>query len=152
MIISKEELKSKIKISGKRLLGIDWGTSRIGIALSDKGNTLASPLMQISGKDFAKAAKEINVIVKKEEAGGVIIGFPLEMSGKEGKAAQEVRKFANILDKTLKNIPIAFFDERLSSKAVETAMQKGSMPIKKQKQMLDQMSAAWTLQGFLDGL
>ena len=129
-------------------LGIDWGSKRIGVAVSDKNLILASPLKTIN------RIEELDLIIKERKAGAFIIGYPLEMSGNVGESAKKVEAFAENLSKLYPDFPILLIDERLSSSAAEDALNESGNYSKKQqkkkKESLDKTAAAFILQGVLD--
>lgn len=141
---SYENFKKMVQ-KNKQLIGIDYGTVRIGIAVSDKEQTIAQPFKIIS------KIIELNDIVKSKDAGGFVIGMPFETSGNEGKTAALVRAFANRLDELFR-LPILFVDERHSSKYAEDNMRSIGMREKKLKKTLDAQVARDLLQRALNEL
>ncbi|HXV73838.1 MAG TPA: Holliday junction resolvase RuvX, partial [Sphingomonadales bacterium] len=106
---------------GRRLMGLDVGEKTIGIALSDTRLLIASPYETIARTKFTKDAATLLAKAAKENAGGFIVGLPLNMDGSEGPRAQSVRQFVKNLEE-LTGLPIAFWDERLSTAAVERTL------------------------------
>ncbi len=137
---------------GARLLGLDLGSKTIGLALSDPGLMVASPIDTIRRSKFTKDAETLLQVVAEHRVGGLVIGLPVNMDGSEGPRCQSTRQFAsNLLGKI--DIPIAFWDERLSTAAVERVLiGEADMSRKKRGQVVDQMAAAYILQGALDAL
>ena len=136
---------------GQRLLGLDLGDKTIGLALSDSGFGIASPVGTIRRKRFTQDAAELLRLVDVREVGGLVIGLPINMDGTEGPRCQSSRQFAaNLL--ALREIPIAFWDERLSTSAVERAMVSADLSRKKRAKRVDTAAAAYILQGALDSL
>ena len=137
---------------GRRLLGLDVGSKTIGLALSDLGLRVATPYRTLSRSKFEKDAEELRRIVAGEGVGGLIIGLPVEMDGGEGRRCQSTRQFAaNLLDRV--DIAIAFWDERLSTAAVERVLIKeADMTRKRRAQVIDKAAAAYILQGALDAM
>ncbi|MCA1940626.1 MAG: Holliday junction resolvase RuvX [Caenispirillum bisanense] len=135
---------------GRRLLGIDLGTKTIGLALSDALLMGATPLSTIKRTKFTKDAEELFKVIDAREVGGLVLGLPVEMSGEEGKRAQSTRQFAaNIL--AIRDMPLCFWDERLSTAAVERVMiEDFDMSRKKRAEKIDSHAAAFILQGVLD--
>lgn len=134
------------------LLGIDLGSKTIGLALSDPGLTVASPLSTLKrGKFSADAAALENLIVGRH-VGGLVIGLPVGLDGREGPACQSVRQFAqNFLARS--DLPILFWDERFSTAAVNRFLiDEADMSRKRRGQVVDKMAAAYILQGALDAL
>ena len=143
----KEQLKNY-----KALIGIDYGSKRIGIAVSDLLRMVATSYKIIQQKTPEQAIDEIIAIIKEKEACGIVIGLPLQMNGEEGETAVAVRAFAaKLQEKT--NLPILFWDERLSSSAAERFLIKDfDLSRAKRKKVLDSTAAAYILQGALDAL
>ena len=136
---------------GQRLLGLDLGEKTIGMAVSDSTFTIASPVGTIRRKKFTQDAAELLRLVDEREVGGLVIGLPINMDGTEGPRCQSSRQFAaNLL--ALREIPIAFWDERLSTSAVERAMVSADLSRKKRAKRVDTAAAAYILQGALDSL
>lgn len=140
-----------MKTSG-RLLGFDLGDARIGVALSDTMRTIASPLLMLPrSKKFSDLMREIEELVKKHQVGGIVIGLPLNMDGSEGPRVQSTRAFANNLSKHL-DIPIHFWDERMSTMAVARTLEESGISHTSRKEHVDKMAASYILQGYLDKL
>jgi len=135
----------------RRLLGLDLGEKTIGLALSDPGLSVASPITTIRRTKFTADAKELLRIVAERQVGGLVIGLPLNMDGSEGPRCQSVRQFAVNLTK-LQDLPILFWDERLSTVAVERNMIDADLSRAKRAKVVDQAAAAFILQGVLDAL
>ncbi len=134
-----------------RLLGIDLGTKTIGLALSDAQRTIASPLETLKRARFTADKAALDHVVAKHAIGGLVIGLPLNMDGSAGPRAQSVRAFAHNLARGL-SVPIALWDERLSTAAVERAMLEADMSRAKRAAAVDKLAAAYILQGALDRL
>ncbi len=135
----------------QRLLGLDLGEKTIGLALSDPGLSVASPITTIRRTKFTADAKELLRIVTERQVGGLVIGLPLNMDGSEGPRCQSVRQFAANLAK-LQDLPVLFWDERLSTVAVERNMIDADMTRAKRAKVVDQAAAAFILQGVLDAI
>lgn len=132
---------------GQRLLGIDPGTKRIGIALSDAALLIASPAAVLPRPRLAAA---LAPLVAKESVGGLVIGLPLSMDGSFGPAAQAARDFGRDLARQLA-LPWAMMDERLSTAAAQRALTvEADLSRARRAQLVDAMAAAWMLQAFLD--
>ena len=131
------------------LLGLDFGDKTIGIAVSDKSKTIATPIITIKRKGVLKDIEKLLSILKEYDLGGVILGLPLSLDGNENERTEKVRKFAEELKKS-KNIKIAFQDERYSSDVIYKELRKNSISNTKIKKKIDQMAASYILQGFLD--
>jgi putative holliday junction resolvase len=135
----------------QRLLGLDLGEKTVGLALSDPGLSVASPITTIRRTKFTADAKELLRIVAERQVGGLVIGLPLNMDGSEGPRCQSVRQFAVNLTK-LQDLPTLFWDERLSTVAVERNMVAADMSRAKRAKVIDQAAAAFILQGVLDAV
>ncbi len=136
----------------RALIGFDYGAKRLGVAVSDLLLTVATSYKIIQRESFAKDLAEIKKIIAEKEIGGIVFGLPLQMNGEEGEIAKEVRHFAEKLNKEI-NLPIFFWDERLSSSAMENFLIKEvDMSRGKRKKVLDSSAAAYILQGVLDAL
>lgn len=145
------ELK-KILPPYKALMGIDYGSKRMGIAVSDLLRGIATSYKIIYRSSWQKDVAEIKRIVTEKEIGGIVYGLPLQMNGEEGEIAHEVRAFAGKLAKELL-LPYIFWDERLSSSAVENFLIKEvDLSRQKRQKVLDSSAAAYILQGALDAL
>lgn len=134
-----------------RLLGLDVGTKTIGLALSDVTRSIATPYETIRRTKFTSDAKILGDIVDKMEVGGLIIGLPINLDGSEGPRAQSTRAFARNLAKHI-DLPMAFWDERLSTAAVERHLIEAGASRKRRAEVVDRMAAAYILQGALDRL
>ena len=131
------------------LLGLDFGDKTIGIAVSDKSKTIATPIITIKRKGVVKDIEKLLSILEEYDVGGIILGLPLSLDGSENKSTEKVRKFAEELKKS-KNIKIAFQDERYSSDVIYKELRKNLISKNKIKKKIDQMAASYILQGFLD--
>ena len=134
-----------------RLLGLDVGTKTIGLALSDVTRSIATPYETIRRTKFTSDAKILVDIVDKMKVGGLIIGLPIDLDGSEGPRAQSTRAFARNLAKYI-DLPMAFWDERLSTAAVERHLIEADASRKRRAEVVDRMAAAYILQGALDRL
>ena len=134
-----------------RLIGLDLGTKTIGLALSDLGRGIASPMETIRRKKFTLDAERLLQICGEQKVGGIVLGLPLNMDGSEGPRAQATRAFArNLSQKT--DLPITYWDERLSTAAVTRTLLEADSSRAKRAEAVDKMAAAFILQGFLDRL
>jgi len=136
-----------------RLLGLDLGSKTIGLAISDPGWAIASPIDTIRRTKFTKDAEALKAVINDRRIGGLVLGLPVNMDGSEGPRCQSTRQFAqNLLGFGL-DLPIAFWDERLSTSAVEKFLvQEADMTRKRRGEVVDKMAAAYILQGALDAL
>jgi len=133
------------------LIGLDLGTKTIGVATSDPDRRVATPVETIAREKFTVDAGRILALASERRAAGFVLGLPINMDGSEGPRAQATRAFArNLAQRT--ELPIALWDERLSTAAVERALIDVDVSRVKRKQVIDQHAAAFILQGALDRL
>jgi putative Holliday junction resolvase len=145
------DVKAALK-PGARLLGLDVGAKTIGLALSDATLTVASPYAILLRRRLAEDVAELGRIIAKEGVGGLIIGLPLNMDGSEGPRCQSVRQFRRNLASHI-SLPMAFWDERLSTRAVSRALiVEADVSRKRRAELTDKLAAAYILQGALDAL
>lgn len=137
--------------SYRRLLGLDLGTKTIGLALSDLSLTVATPHSTIARSKFTADVAELFAVVDKQEVFGLVLGLPISMDGSEGPRCQSTRQFAANLMK-LRDLPILFWDERLSTAAVTRTLLEADASRKRRGEVVDKMAAAYILQGALDAL
>ena len=136
---------------GVRLLGLDVGTKTIGMALSDTRLTIATPFDTIRRTRFRDDAQRLRTEITKHGVGGIVIGLPLALDGSDSPRTQGVRQFAkNLAAET--ELPIVFWDERLSTAAVERGMIEGDLSRRRRAELIDKAAAAYILQGLLDWL
>lgn len=149
-ICSIEDLAAAMR-GRRRLLGLDLGTKTIGLAVSDPALTVASPIDTIRRTRFQKDAEKLDRLIGDREIGGLILGLPINMDGSEGPRCQSTRQFAaNLIERDLE-IPITFWDERLSTAAVERFLvDEADLSRRKRAEVVDKMAAAYILQGALD--
>ena len=133
------------------LIGVDLGSKTIGVAVSDPDRRLAAPVETIVRKRFNLDAKRLFALAGERRAVGFVLGLPVNMDGSEGPRAQSTRAFARNLAK-LTELPIALWDERLSTAAVERALIAADASRAQRKAVIDQHAAAYILQGALDRL
>ena len=133
------------------LIGLDLGTKTIGVAASDPDRKLATGVETIARKTFSADAKRLLALAAERNAVGFVLGLPLNMDGSEGPRAQSTRAFARNLGK-LTELPIALWDERLSTVAVARDLIAADVSRKKRAAVIDQHAAAFILQGALDRL
>ena len=131
------------------LMGIDLGTKTIGVAGSDPDRRLAAGIETIARKNFSTDAQRLLALAAERSAVGFVLGLPINMDGSEGPRAQSTRAFARNLGK-LTDLPIAFWDERLSTAAVERQLIEADVSRKKRAAVIDQHAAVFILQGALD--
>jgi putative Holliday junction resolvase len=135
--------------TAQTLLGLDFGDKTIGIAVSDKSLTIATPIKTIRRKGISKDLIELFDLIGIYNVGGLIVGLPLSLNGKENIRTEKVRKFVKAIE-LQKNIKIMLYDERFSSDVIFKELRKNHNSISKIKKKLDQQAAAYILQGFLD--
>lgn len=133
----------------RRVLGLDVGERRIGVAISDASGRLAAPLTTISAAPREQALAKIVGLARQEEAVAVVVGLPLTLRGEVGPQAEVVRRFAAELEAAI-GLPIHLFDERLTTAAAEQQLRELGVKPEKRKQQIDQVAAAIILQDFLD--
>ncbi|HVH76602.1 MAG TPA: Holliday junction resolvase RuvX [Stellaceae bacterium] len=151
MILADPAELRAASLAGRRLLGLDVGTKTIGLALSDTRTLIASPLETIRRRRFRDDAQRLLVLVEAHGVGGFVIGLPLTLAGGNSPRTQSVRQFARNLA-ALCELPIAFWDERLSTAAVTREMIAADMTRKRRAEIVDKVAAAYILQGCLDFL
>jgi len=134
-----------------RLLGLDVGTKTVGLALSDVSRFIATPYDTIRRTKFTEDAKTIAKIVEAQGVGALVIGLPINLDGTEGPRAQSTRAFARNLAAHVAK-PIVFWDERLSTAAVQRQLIEADVTRKRRAELVDRMAAAYILQGALDRL
>ena len=135
---------------GTPWLGLDLGEKTIGVAVSDAGRVIASPLELIRKSKFTQDAERVLALMNSRSASALVIGLPLNMDGTEGPRAQSCRAFARNLDR-IRPVNVAFWDERLSTSAVERFLIEDlDLNRKRRAEVVDRTAAAWILQGALD--
>jgi putative Holliday junction resolvase len=133
------------------LIGLDLGTKTIGVAASDPDRRVAAPVETVARKRFGLDARRILDLAAERRAAGIVLGLPINMDGTEGPRAQSTRAFARSLAQ-LTALPIALWDERLSTAAVERALIAADASRARRKAVIDQHAATYILQGALDRL
>jgi putative holliday junction resolvase len=137
--------------AGARLMGLDVGAKTIGLSLSDTRLIIATPLDTIRRRRFRDDMARLFALIDTHGVGGLVLGLPLTLAGGDGPRTQSVRQFArNLL--ALRDLPMAFWDERLSTAAVEREMIAADMTRKRRSEIVDRVAAAYILQGCLDFL
>ena len=134
-----------------RILALDHGTKRIGVAVSDETKTIAQPLEYIPAEPFADFLARLNKILVEKEIDLVLIGLPRNMDGSYGPAAQKVEVFVAVLRAVI-TVPIKMRDERLTSVMANRILIQGNVRRDKRKEKVDKMAAAILLQSYLDGI
>jgi putative Holliday junction resolvase len=131
------------------ILGLDLGTKTIGVALSDRLLGSATPLETIRRSKFTADAQRLTQIIAAREVGGIVLGLPRNMDGSEGPRCQSTRAFARNMAR-LTEVPITFWDERLSTVAAEKALLEADTTRKRRAEVIDHVAAGYILQGALD--
>jgi putative Holliday junction resolvase len=132
-----------------RILALDYGSARIGAALSDPTGTLATPLPFLPAKPDVKLARDVAALVQKEGAELILLGLPRHMSGELGEAAEKVKAFAAELGKAT-TVVVKLIDERLSTIQAGRQLQESGRKAREQRGRIDSVAAAVLLQGYLD--
>jgi putative Holliday junction resolvase len=132
-----------------RILAIDYGSKRIGLALSDPTGTLARPLPFLPAKADAQLARELAELAKKEDAHLILLGLPRHMDGSIGEAAAQVQSFAALLGQATP-VPVQLIDERLSTVQASRQLQEAGRNARQQRGKIDSEAASVLLQGYLD--
>ena len=151
MLVRNPQALKPLLDAGQRLLGFDVGRRAVGVALSDTRLAVASPHSTLRRAKFSPLAARIDALIASENVGGIVIGLPANMDGSEGPRCRSVRQFQANLDSVL-DLPMAFWDERLSTAAVTRTMIEADLSRKRQKEVVDKMAAAYILQGALDAM
>jgi len=144
------ELKAALAPGG-RLLGLDLGAKTIGVAISDSGLSVASPLETIARGRLAADLARLKKLMAERGIGGLVVGLPISLDGREGPRAQSVRQFAANLLRDI-DVPLAFWDERFSTVAAERPLREAELGHKRRGELVDKLAAAYILQGALDRL
>lgn len=132
-----------------RLLGIDYGTVRVGVAISDRDQRLASPLENYTRRSEATDAAYFQQLVEQEQIAGLVVGLPVHGDGSESQKSFEARAYGEWLQK-ITGLPVSFYDERYSSVQAEGFLLGAGMTSKRRKKRLDMLAAQIMLAGFLE--
>jgi putative Holliday junction resolvase len=133
-----------------RLLGIDYGDSRIGLAISDELGSFAHPYRTLHSG--ARVIDEIRAIVEREQISGIVIGLPKNMDGTLGPSAAKAKSFGTQLAQVIPTMKILFWDERLTTREAQRALHAAGKNTRQSKKMIDQVAAQILLQNYLDSL
>ena len=133
------------------LIGLDLGDRTIGVAVSDRIGAAATPIETIRRKKFTPDAERLLQLARNREVGGILLGLPRNMDGSEGPRCQATRAFARNLAR-MTDLPIGFWDERLSTVAAERALLEADTSRKRRAELIDHVAASYILQGALDRL
>ena len=132
------------------LIGLDLGEKTIGVAVTDSVLSVATPLETVRRKRFGVDAARLTEIITDRKIGGLILGLPRNMDGSEGPRCQSTRAFARNFERLHPDLPIGFWDERLSTVAAEKALLEADTSRKRRAEVIDHVAAAYILQGVLD--
>ncbi len=135
----------------RALIGLDLGEKTIGVAVTDSFLSVATPLETVRRKKFGLDAARLQTIIADRKIGGVVLGLPRNMDGSEGPRCQSTRAFARNFG-ALEDLPIGFWDERLSTVAAERALLEADTSRRRRAEVIDHVAAAYILQGLLDRL
>ena len=145
-----EELKNKIT-KKSRLLGLDLGSKRIGIAICDDRQSIATPFKTIIKEDTVKFIDELKLVIKENNIEGIIVGNPINMDGSLGPASQSVKDICTNINKNI-NVPLCLWDERLSTVGAFNLSNQLDVNVSKKVKNIDKNAAAFILQGAIDYL
>jgi putative Holliday junction resolvase len=132
-----------------RLLGVDYGSVRVGLAVSDPDRILASPLATYTRRDAETDARYFRELVTAERVGGLVVGLPIHTNGREGVKAQEARAYGAWL-KEVTGLPVVFYDERFTTVQAESALWNAGLTHKRRKERRDCVAAQMLLQAYLE--
>jgi putative Holliday junction resolvase len=149
MICERIEDFARALPPGRAIAGLDLGTKTIGVALSDRLLGTATPLETLRRTKFGADADCLLALLSAREAAGIVLGLPRNMDGSEGPRAQSTRAFARNLER-LTDLPMTFWDERLSTVAAERALIEADTSRARRAEVIDHVAAAYILQGALD--
>ena len=150
IVDTAEGLSAELPVTGA-LMGLDLGTKTIGVAVSDGLRQVATPLTTVKRKKFGADAAALLAVVEDRGIAGIVLGLPRNMDGTEGARCQSTRAFARNLS-ALTDLPIGFWDERLSTVAAERALLEADTTRKRRAEVIDHVAAGVILQGMLDRL
>ena len=141
-----------IKQTKGRLLGVDFGDTRTGLALSDPSRYLASGIGTVSPGSMTKTADAVALAAKEHAVGAIIVGLPVNMNGTQGQRAEHIRAFVDMLDERVGELPVFLMDERMTTMAASRFLNETNTRGTKRKQVIDTLSAQIILQNALDRL
>lgn len=142
-------LRTKMKELNGRILGVDYGKKRIGVAVSDPFGTIASGLPTIVYQNLPEALTQLEQIIAQFQVCAIVVGLPLTLKGEEGAAAHDAKVFIEKLKSTI-NVPVYTWDERFTSVLAERSLQEMGKSPSRNKEKVDQLSATFLLQSYLD--
>ena len=149
-MITIEDFK-KNQSKKTRLIGLDLGSKKIGVAICDERRSIATPFQTINKISINKFINELKEIIVKNDIGGIIIGNPINMDGSLGRSAQSVNDISKIISKSI-NLPVCLWDERLSTVGAFNLSSQLDIKVSKKIKNIDQNAAAFILQGAIDYL
>ena len=149
-MITSDKLKNKIT-NKSRLLGLDLGTKRIGIAICDDRQSIATPLITVKNEGVKRLVDELKLIIKENNIEGIVVGNPINMDGSLGPSAQSVKDICLYISKSIE-IPLCLWDERLSTIGAFNLSSELDINVSKKLKNIDKNAAAFILQGVLDYL
>ncbi len=132
-----------------RILGLDLGRRRVGVAVSDPNGTIAHPLLQFEPKGRRDLVATVKRLVAEQEAGRVVVGMPVLVDGRKGEQARWTEAVVSVLAEAL-DVPVAIWDERFTTQEAEAAMREAGLHPKKRKMRRDKVAATLILQSYLD--
>ena len=135
-----------------RILGIDYGERRVGLALSDESQILATALGTLEQRNRVQLCREIIDVVRQHRVARIVVGLPLNMKGREGPMALAVREFAERLRTVLDQTPIEMFDERFTTREAHRVLREAEVDGRRRKDKVDKLAAQLMLQTYLDRL
>ena len=143
---------TEIKKSKGKILSVDFGDTRTGLAVSDISRLLASGIGYVSPGGIEKTADAVAEVAREQRVAAIVVGLPVNMDGSEGSRAARCRKFASMLSERLEGIPVAMFDERMTTMTASRYLNETNTRGKKRKTVIDTLSAQIILQNCLDRL
>ena len=143
---------TQIKNSKGKILSVDFGDTRTGLAVSDISRLLASGIGYVSPGGIEKTADAVAEVAREQRVAAIVVGLPVNMDGSEGSRAARCRKFASMLSERLEGIPVAMFDERMTTMTASRYLNETNTRGKKRKTVIDTLSAQIILQNCLDRL
>ena len=143
---------TEIKNSKGKILSVDFGDTRTGLAVSDISRLLASGIGYVSPGGIEKTADAVAEVAREQRVAAIVVGLPVNMDGSEGSRAVRCRKFASMLSERLEGIPVAMFDERMTTMTASRYLNETNTRGKKRKTVIDTLSAQIILQNCLDRL
>jgi putative Holliday junction resolvase len=136
-------------VTAGRLLGVDYGVARVGLAVSDPGRSIASPLTTRERQGPDRDAELFRALVKEEEVVGLVVGLPVHTDGREGTKAAEARAFGTWLAEVT-GLPVVYADERFTTVQAESALWEAGLSHRRRRQRRDRVAAQMLLQAYLD--